>query len=614
MPNLRTVIAIGILAVLAAGGAAAYFFWHGTPDRGTTSEKPFYDVREAAGIHFRTRFLSTEQGKNFKVNLYDHGSGVAVADFDGDGHDDIYFVNQLGKNALYRNRGDGTFEDVTERAGVGLGDRICTAAVFGDYLNEGRQSLFVTSTRGGNVLFRNNGDGTFTDVTKQAGLTHVGHSQAGYFFDYDGDGLLDLLVIQTATWTVDTADTKLKYFPGGSDLFATAGSPREYNLLYHNNGDGTFTNVTEKAGLKGTGWSADAAIFDYDGDGRLDVLIACMFGPSQLYRNNGDQTFTEVTASTLSRTPAGGMGVRAFDYDNDGKLDVYIVDMHSDMWLPVWGDLTQVKDNKRWKFMTITDFQGEDPKFREEDRKFTDLIGLKRDQVIFGNTLHRNLGNGKFEEVGEKANAETFWPWGVVTGDFNNDGYEDAFLPSGMGSPWKYWPNRLLMNMGNGTFREQSRDHGIEPPPGGEEMDEPAWEGRMVRSSRCAAVGDFDGDGRLDIVVNNFNYYPYLFKNRFPRKNYLAFRLRGTQSNRDAIGAVVRVHAGDQIFTRQVNTAGGYLSQSSRTLHFGLGDRTSVDRVEITWPSGSRTTLQAPALNQRHDVVEPEVRAGRVFD
>src|SRR5437660_5404756 len=157
-------------------------------------------------------FLPGEQGENFKINLYDHGCGVAVGDFDGDGFDDVYFVNQLGANALYRNKGDGTFADVTKEAGVALGDRICVAATFADYDNSGRQSLFVTSTRGGNVLFKNLGNGKFEDVTKEAGLTLVAHCQTALFFDYDNDGYVDLLVACTADWTRDQFDPVHHYY------------------------------------------------------------------------------------------------------------------------------------------------------------------------------------------------------------------------------------------------------------------------------------------------------------------------------------------------------------------------------------------------------------------
>src|SRR5439155_19900351 len=195
----------------------------------------FEERAQESGITFRMNFLSGEQGEKFKANLYDHGCGVAVGDFDGDGYDDIFFCNQLGKCALYKNKGDGTFEDVTERAGVGLGDRICVAATWADYDNDGRQDLFVTSTRGGNVLFKNLGEGKFKDVTKEAGLTYAGHSQTAVFFDYDRDGYLDLLVTNTAKWTEKSKDPTGRYYPGGNELFELIDSPREYNILYRNN-------------------------------------------------------------------------------------------------------------------------------------------------------------------------------------------------------------------------------------------------------------------------------------------------------------------------------------------------------------------------------------------
>jgi hypothetical protein len=176
-----------------------------------------------------------------------------------------------------------------------------------------------------------------------------------------------------------------------------------------------------------------------------------------------------------------------------------------------------------------------------------------------------------------------------------------------MGYPFWYWPNSLLMNQGDGTFRDQAADLGIEPPPRGRQFPEPLGGRPAVRSSRCVATADFSGQGRLDLVTNNFNDQPYFFQNQFPRKNYVAFRLRGTRSNRDAIGAVVRVYQGEKVLTRQVLGACGYLSQSSRTLHFGLGDRPAIERIEITWPSGVRQTLDSVPINTRHEIVE---RAG----
>src|SRR6266566_2863380 len=256
------------------------------PDQ-TSSGKGFEERAREAGIAFRMHFLPKEQGETFHINLYDHGAGLAVRDYDNDGLEDLYFLNQLGRNALYRNSGNGAFVDVTEQAGVGLGDRVSVGATFADYDNDGWPDLFVTSTRGGNVLFHNRGDGTFEDVTAKAGLSHVGHSQTPVFFDYDNDGYLDLFLTNTAHWTTDVFDSAAKYFEGKPDLGSLLTSAKESNILYHNNGDGTFTDVTDRAGLRGRGWAGDVAVFDYDEDGFLDLFVPSMVGRGQLYRNTG---------------------------------------------------------------------------------------------------------------------------------------------------------------------------------------------------------------------------------------------------------------------------------------------------------------------------------------
>jgi hypothetical protein len=582
-----------------------------TPPEPARDHPPgFREMARAAGITFRMAFLPNEQGEKFKFNLYDHGCGVAVGDFDGDGFDDVYFCNQLGPNALYRNNGDGTFTDVTAPAGVGLGDRVCVAATWADYDRSGWQSLFVTSTRGGNVLFKNLGDGTFKDVTREAGLTHVGHSQTAVFFDYDNDGFLDLFLTNSAEWTSRTLDPSRRYYPGTPDLAALAASPKEYNVLYHNNGDGTFTDVTEKAGLKGQGWGGDVAVFDYNDDGKLDLLVTNMFGQSQLYKNNGDGTFTDVTKGALGRTSWGAIGAKAFDYNNDGKLDLFIADMHSDMWVPTNNppklvDLVKANPKKKYPYATGGGRELSPPIAEEMEKSLQEAFHIRYDEVLFGNTLFRNRGGGKFDEVSDQAGLETWWPWGVATGDFDNDGFEDVYLPSGMGYPYFYWPSALMINNGDGTFTDRAAAEGIEPPPGGTFLKEKIGGQPAARSSRCAATADFDNDGRLEIVTNNFNDAPYYFKNEFPRKNYVAFRLRGRKSNPDAIGALVTIRVGKEVMVRQVHGAGGYLSQSSKTVHFGLGDRPRVDRVDIRWPSGIRQTIENPPINQRHDVIEP---------
>jgi hypothetical protein len=602
---LLTAGAVGALALAAAGGWLAL---RGRP--GSARPGPaFLECADEAGLTWRMKSLPDEQGRTFKINLYDHGSGVAVGDFDGDGRDDVYFCNQLGPNALYRNNGDGTFTDVARQAGVALGDRVCVAATWADYLNEGRPSLYVTSTRGGNVLFRNNGDGTFTDVTAKAGLAHVGHSQAAVFFDYDNDGLLDLFLTNTAQWTTEDYDKATQHWLGQADFDRLVFSPKEYNVLYHNNGDGTFTDVTAKAGLGGRGWAGDAVAFDYDGDGYPDLFVTCMFGRGQLYRNNRDGTFTDVTLQALGRTPFGGMGAKAFDYNNDGRLDLFVVDMHSDMWVGLdWEhttyDLAVASQHKKFPY-----FSGppalENPAIAEREKGLGRQLGFAHEELLFGNACYRNEGGGRFAEVSDQAGLETFWPWGIATGDFDNDGSEDAFLPSGMGYPFYYWPNALLMNQGDGTFRDRAEELGLEPPPRGKFLPNRIDGRTAARSSRCAVAGDFRGAGRLDLVVNNFNDRPYYYRNGLPPRHWVEFRLRGTRSNRDAVGAVVRLYrAGGAVLTRQVSGACGYLAQPPRTLHFGLGDSPGVVRAEVTWPGGRRQDLGAVAADRLIDVVE----------
>ncbi|MFL5244976.1 MAG: CRTAC1 family protein [Gemmataceae bacterium] len=579
----------------------------------------FRERSSEAGLDFYMNLLPNEQGGNYNINPYDHGSGVAVGDYNGDGLDDIYFVNQLGENALYRNNGDGTFTDVTMEAGVGVGDRVCVAATFADYDNSGHQSLFLTSTRGGNVLFKNLGNGKFQDVTEAAGLTLVGHCQTSVFFDYDNDGYLDLFVTGTANWTKDLYDKQNHYYQGLPSFIDLARCKKESNVLYHNepvdpldpSKGRKFVDVTEKAGLKGKGWAADVAIFDYDEDDYPDVFVTNMFGAAQLYHNNRNGTFTEVTKNALARTSWGGMGCKAFDFNNDGKLDLFMVDMHSDMWLPSRDDpqlLQFAKKNQRVKYPDSSGGAREFPQLvsnvDEQEKAVADLLQIKYEDVVFGNAFFKNLGKGKFEEISDRAGLETFWPWGITTGDFDNDGFEDVFIPSGMGYPFFYWPNALMMNNGNETFSDHSRAEDIEPPARGIYQKHPLGGKPAARSSRAAATADFRGVGKLDIVVNNFNDQAYYFQNQFPQRNYVEFRLTGVKCNRDAIGAVVRLYSGKEILTRQVNPAGGYLSQSSKVVHFGLGDRTSIDRVEIRWPGGHRQTIEKPALNKRHEVVE----------
>jgi hypothetical protein len=574
-----------------------------------TRSPGFRDVAEESGIEFRMSFLPNEQGETFKINLYDHGCGVAVADYDGDGDDDALLLNQVGVNALLRNRGDGTFEDVTAAAGrLALDDRIKVCAAFADYDDDGDQDVYITSTRGGNVLLQNQGDGRFRDVTLEASVGLVAHCQTPSFFDYDGDGNLDLFVTHTAKWTTDQFDSRAHYFVGSQTPTELVKGPEdyEYDVLFRNEGDGRFTDVTGVAGLAGQGWDGDVATFDFDDDGDIDLVVTNMFGLSRLYRNDGLGRFDDVTRQTLRRTSYGGTGCKVFDFDNDGRLDLFIADMHSDMWMALRRrDTYTIEPAKKYRSLRgpIT----AETRVVAEEALFMESRGVTYDELLFGNSLFRNEGSGAFVELSDRAGMETFWPWGVATGDFDNDGDEDVFLPAGMGYPFQYWPNSLMDNVGDGTFIDIAAQEGIEPPVGGQYLPQPIAGREAVRSSRSAATADFDGDGRLELLVNNFNDRPYYFKNQFPRRHYVSVRLHGTLSNRDAIGAVVTVTAGTRKMVRQVESTGGYLSQSSKTLHFGLGDADRIDRLEVRWPGHPPLIIDATKVDRLYEMVEPRV-------
>jgi hypothetical protein len=579
----------------------------------------FTDQLKESGITFRQQ-TTEDGGRHYKAVHYDHGSGIAVADVDGDGLYDIYFVNQVGGNELWKNIGGGKFKNITKEAGVGLPDRISVSASFADIDNSGAQDLFVTTVLGGNVLFKNDGHGHFKDISKEAGVDLVSHSSGAVFFDYNNDGLVDLLVCNVGKYTSTTERWHDGSYVGFADAFHGHMFPErmEYPVLYKNLGHDRFKDVTAEVGLHPHGWAGDASFVDLNRDGWPDLFFLNMQGHSSYYENEGGKRFVDKTEQYFPRTPWGAMGIKFFDFDNDGLMDLIITDMHSDMWVH------------------------DAPISAEEKRKTPDievpvnLLGGKKEDFVFGNALYHNLGRGKFEEVSDPLGVENYWPWGVSVGDVNADGWDDIFISSGMGEIFRYGINSLLLNNRGKKFLDSEFILGIEPRRNGRthtpwfDLDcsktndvDPGMQKRGVcfgqsgevtvmqaLSSRASVIFDLDNDGDLDIVTNEFNSEPQVFVSDLAQSkaiHWLKIVLAGTVSNRDGLGATVRVHAGGQTYTKYNDGKSGYLSQSALPLYFGLGDATVVDGVEVDWPSGRKQALPGAIHdNQTLDVTEPK--------
>ncbi len=564
----------------------------------------FADRIEESGIQFVNRSVA-DAAKAYKMNHYDHANGVAAADMDGDGLVDLYFTSQRGGNQLWRNIGNGLFEDITEAAGVALKGRVCVAASFADTDNDGDPDLYVTTTRHGNAFFVNDGRGRFEEWTAKAGLEYIGHSSTGVFFDYDRDGLLDLLLTNVGKFTTDeigySGDRNLEeapYFIGSEKAFGghMYVEMSEQSILYHNDGANHFRDVSEETGLKENGWSGDATPMDANKDGWMDLYVLNMQGNDVYYQNLEGKRFEDRSLEMFPNAVWGGMGVKSFDHNNDGRMDLYVTNMHADMW--------QLSEN-------ILGVEAEKKRVPQTQMPESYLQSRVPRKNILGSALYVAEEAGGFREIAVEVNADNYWPWGPSVGDLNADGYQDLFVASCMNFPHRYHVNSVLINDQGKTFRDAEFILGIEPRRNGRsaapvfelncsgaDANHRACEGRSGKvtvwgslGTRSAVVFDLDRDGDLDIVTNDFNSPPMVLVSNLSERNskmrYLEVRLRGTKSGSDGLGAIVQLSIGDQVQTQVHDGKSGYLSQSLLPLYFGLGNAESVDRITVQWPDGT---------------------------
>ncbi|HEX7961722.1 MAG TPA: CRTAC1 family protein, partial [Terriglobales bacterium] len=481
---------------------------------------------------------------------------------------------------------------ITDEAGISLRGMVSVGAAFADIDNDGDQDLVITTVRKGVHLFENDGHGHFKDISKEAGINVAAHAAGAFFFDYDRDGLVDLLICNVGRFTTDKVAADGSYV-GVTDAFAGQMFPDRYErtVLYKNLGHNRFKDVTAEVGLTPQMWSGDATFADLNGDGWPDLYLLNMQGDDHYYENQNGKRFIEKTSRYFPKTPWGSMGVKFFDFDNDGRLDLLITDMHSDMSEDVGSDKEKLKSNI----------------------KFPPAFLMTHGTSIFGNALYHNAGNGKFEEVSDGMGVETYWPWGVSVADLNADGWEDIFVTGGMGYPFRYGVNSVLLNNRGEKFLDSEFLLGIEPRRDGRthafsfqlDCGQPQH-GRAQQlclgksgkidvmgtlSSRSSVVFDLDDDGDLDIVTNDFNSEPMVLISDLSDHqpiHWIKIALEGTTSNRDGIGAIVRVHAGTRVYMKQNDGKSGYLAQSALPLYFGLGEATTVDSIEVEWPSGQK--------------------------
>jgi len=513
----------------------------------------FEDVTAKAGISFVHQFCDRKIANIIESN----GAGAAWLDYDGDGLMDLYLVNSgplegvthhlpgtvRQPNRLYRNRGDGTFEDVTKKAGV-EGAGYGTAAVAADYDNDGHTDLFVTCVDGCH-LYHNRGDGTFEEVTEKAGVANVGGTAIGaVFLDVDNDGYLDLFVANYLTF-----DPKYQLYFNPDAYPGPLSYKPQFNKLYRNRGNGTFEDVSESSGIKIPGHRAmSAAVLDYNNDGAPDLYVSNDGTPNLLLLNDGKGHFHDVAleagvAFNAMGEAAGSMAATIGDCNGDGYDDILVT---------------------RFGYGSL--YMGT-AKGTYDDRMMASGLGALTAQFV---------------------------GWGGCFVDFNNDGPLDILIANGDPHYLVGWESLLLENSGDGTYKDAAEKGG-------------AFFKTKIRARGCATA-DYDNDGRMDVLITTIGDRPFLLHNRDRSGNHwLTLDLEGTRSNRDGFGARVKLTAGGKTYFAESRCAFGFLTQSDRRLHFGLGKATTVERVEIRWPSKAVEELSDIKADQIYKVREPAV-------
>jgi hypothetical protein len=531
---------------------------------------------EATGVRTENKFndprMRGELYQEFETSSI--GTGVAIGDYDGDGRPDIFVVTKTEGCRLFRNLGNYQFEDVTAKAGVGAEPGVWNSgATFVDINNSGRLDIYVCRTNAPNLLYVNQGDGTFKEEAHAYGLDVVDSSVMAAFCDYDRDGALDLYL---ATNILNS-----QTHPNG-----------QRGYLFHNNRNGTFTNVTETAGITGETQSHSATWWDYDNDGWPDLYVANDYGaPDRLYHNNRDGTFTDVLSQVAPRTSFSSMGADLGDVNNTGLIDFIVADMAA---------TTHQKDQH-----SLADARGR----TEED------LAAPTPKTHW-NALLLNTGTGRLMEGAHlEGVAATDWTWSVLLEDLDNDGRLDLFVTNGFprdpgvdvirrsmaaespaeririmyDSPMQAERHLGLRNLGDCQFEDESA----------------AWGLDQKGVSFGAAVGDLSGDGNLDIVYSNYHAGVTILRNDCATGHCVNLDLRGTVSNRYGVGATVRVESGAGVLTQQLVLARGYMSSSEPMLHFGFGAETLIRRLVVTWPSGRVQEFKNLAVDRRYTITEP---------